>query len=504
MLTSLTLFIARVAIRLVLPIVFLVILRGLVARGAEMHLGLSPFMDEAARRQVGEALPAFLLEPKLLPGGTRVVAWDAWNLQRIAEFDISVREFDTARARALKLQRELGRLGQWLRQAAPAVEGMPAGCAAVRAPEWLFAASAEPASPRRTFVLLGSPFYRSPTEPAFDMESDARYPSDGHLALALRDSVFGVVEKARRLDRAAVFWCFFGQAIWANALHEERVTRFWSLFVQRQGGTLGWFSPDLSATFAQAARPALSPMLRAEIDAADEKPLMHSARPRTFLVPVPPPSPAPPVVAPAPLPAPPPPPPANEPAVTVAEPPAVVPAPQPASAPPPVVESVPAPIAPAAPPAPLPMPFVLDDAKTGIGIAWSASIDLDLYVRLRPGARELYYRQDRSTEGFLYRDERHANVGRQYEFIEFRDRGPIDLSQATIWVNYYSGRAAGVTGQIVLFERGRVRLGTFVLPASRGNSGREDQRRGTSPHWVQIRLDQLGEAAAPLARRPGE
>jgi hypothetical protein len=148
------------------------------------------------------------------------------------------------------------------------------------------------------------------------------------------------------------------------------------------------------------------------------------------------------------------------------------------------------------------IPPTIDASKTGIGIAWAAQgVDLDLYVRPFAGVTELYYARARSREGFLYADERDANAGRYYEFVELKV--PVDLKKMTVWVNFYAGRAANITGQVVLFDHGRVRTGTFAIRANRGNHGSASSSREQSPYWTRVQLDALIEATAPLAaQRP--
>jgi len=145
-----------------------------------------------------------------------------------------------------------------------------------------------------------------------------------------------------------------------------------------------------------------------------------------------------------------------------------------------------------------------DYTKTGIGIAWSAKgVDLDLYVRAFPRTTEIYYRRARSYEGFLYIDERNANTGQYYEFVEFNV--PVDLNKATVWVNFYAGRAANLTGQVVLFDHGHIRVGKFTLRANRGNRGGDSSSRGQSAFWTEVHLEKLVETTTPLAaRKPGE
>ena len=174
---------------------------------------------------------------------------------------------------------------------------------------------------------------------------------------------------------------------------------------------------------------------------------------------------------------------------------ASVPEPQSAPAPPPVTVAATQPLATPDPPQPaIPFPHGFDSSKTGIGICWSGDgVDLDVYALPYPGARELYYKRDRTPEGLLYRDERTGNVGRYFEFVEFK--GAVDLSRVSIWVNLYAGRGP-VSGQVALFDHGRVKVGSFSVNAAKGNHGGGD--RATSQCWVEIRLSDLTAATGPL------
>jgi hypothetical protein len=177
---------------------------------AELHIGISPFLKEGQRQAITRLLPDMVVNPSRLPGGTRVVVWDAWRLVIIADFVIPTLKFDSAQARAPQLAKPLALVGQWMRAPARAEVGVPVDSGAIKAPEWLYEASTNSSAVTRSFVLLGSPIYRSPAEPAFDMggNDDERYPSDGHLALSLRESVFGCAEKPGRLAHATVHWHF--------------------------------------------------------------------------------------------------------------------------------------------------------------------------------------------------------------------------------------------------------------------------------------------------------
>ena len=71
-----------------------------------------------------------------------------------------------------------------------------------------------------------------------------------------------------------------------------------------------------------------------------------------------------------------------------------------------------------------------------------------------------------------------------FETVEIR--GPVDLRQLTIGVNFYDGDpiAAGVDGTIRIEAGGRVYQSPFHLRASRGNGGGDSAGRLHSPFWT--------------------
>jgi len=59
---------------------------------------------------------------------------------------------------------------------------------------------------------------------------DDVYPSDAHLTAEQRESVFGTALKKRTLNGVTVHYAYL-RAAFLNDFHQERITRFWSLFI---------------------------------------------------------------------------------------------------------------------------------------------------------------------------------------------------------------------------------------------------------------------------------
>jgi hypothetical protein len=133
----------------------------------------------------------------------------------------------------------------------------------------------------------------------------------------------------------------------------------------------------------------------------------------------------------------------------------------------------------------------------GIGIAWAArGVDLDLYVKPHPRAKELYYRQTVTPEGRYFHDYRNANLGVDYEWVELAPS--VRLDQVSVWVNYYAGRVPNVTGKVCVKIGEKTVIRDFVIQAPHGNRGGQGQRRGQSPYWIEVKLlDMLNAATNP-------
>lgn len=431
-----------------------------------------------------------------VPSGSRLAMWDGYSLNCIFEADIPALRYDSAEARAEHLVDALVHLNKWSAQSST---GLPdvglGGSNAIRLPELVTELPpADPFRPRRILVV-GSPFYLSTTESSFCM-TEGRYPSDANLGAAVTETVFGVAGREQALADTVIYWSYGPESQWINGAHKLAVQRWWALWTAGQKGVLAAFSSNTMVIEERLLASDTRPGWHFSRDAADSKIRMLTAVPRqapAWLA-----LPAPTVESTAPKPEEAPKPVMAQVKVAAQVQPTLDQIKAPLS-PPPVVAI---PIVP--PPAPIhiAVPVRLDGTKIGIGIAWPTDVDLDLYVRPTPGGKEIYYWDDRSPEAFLYSDERHANVGGLYEFIEFRK--PVDLSHTTVWVNYYGGHLVNPNGQVVLFDHGRIKVGTFTIPASHGNSGRSSHGRSISPYWVKIDLGSLIDANVPLAAcRPG-
>ena len=467
---------------------------------ADLVVVVSPYAPAAVARQEHDLLYALLLRDA--PPGASVSLWDGYGLARVFEAKIPALRYDGPEARAERMVEALLSLDRWFnRGSAPQAPGELLGGNEIRLPELVAEIGlADLARPRR-LLILGSPFYVSSVEPTFSMADangrpNGRYPSDAHVAATAGETVFGAAGREQALSGSVIYWAYGSESQWLNGAHKLAVQRWWSIWTSAQSGVLAGFSSNAQMLVERLLAGDIRTESRFTCDPRESKIRMLSAAPRQapIWLDVPDPVVTPPPAPPAPV--------ALPPVVTPRALPTVREAPKPLvpqQAPPP-----PAPlVAPPLPPArfiQIPVPIRLDDSKIGIGIAWPADWDLDLYVRAAPGKKEVYYRDDRSPEAFLYSDERHGNFGGQFEFVEFTKPSEVNLKAVEVWVNFYAGRSSTTTkGQVVLFDRGTIKIGTFVIPATHGNHGGSRTNRAESPYWVKINLDQLVSTSQPLA-----
>jgi hypothetical protein len=261
---------------------------------------------------------------------------------------------------------------------------------------------------------------------------DGYFPSDGHLQAPRERSVYGLRETTNSSAPLIVHWVYFGDP-WVSDLHKEKITRFWTLYLQQRGGQLATFSSDLATAlqaFRQGATEAPAAAKRWAIDTDQTKIEMLRI---TRDVPV------------------------TDWLTREAG-----------------TESAP----------PAPTTFT---GPMRIGIRWTRNIDLDLYATPHRGAETLFFQHTRSPEGYYYKDHRHS-PGREFEFIEFET--PVDIREVEAFVNFYQGRCpGGPHGEVRIEFDGRIYSAPFAILAEEGNQGRS----GRSQHdfWTRIPVQQI-------------
>jgi len=473
-----------------------------------VNLVLSPYVTRIEKSEYEKQIREFVL--RAVTPGARVRVLDGWNLVEIGECTIPALAYDApaARAQVKEVAGALRKLNAWISVDQP-VDKL-SNTASLKVPEILMTMDANQGS-ESVAILAGSPIYRNPQEEAFDF-TESRYPSDGHLAATLTESVFGCAEKLNRIKGFAVHWILPSTEVFSNPLHRHRVARFWSLYIAEQGGQLESFAPGFAQVSSKCLGKTHRPYLTTTINQDDLKITMHAAQKRSVPqwilsrpaikseiqtnVPVPVPS----VkvtqtnTSPAALQV-------LERVDPVREPVALdgqhnrnespvkqsgqrVDSPKEDQKGPSTsrVHAIDKSIIPSG-----------DLSKTGVGIAWAGEgVDLDLYLTPRKGAAEISYRRCMTHDGRLYKDERTGTEGKFYEYVELD--GDLD-SGSTIQINLYRG-AGPVAVQVVFWKNGEIRFGEVTIHSGRGNRGLGD--RSSNPCWVQVQLETLQPGTTPL------
>jgi hypothetical protein len=244
----------------------------------EFIIGLSPFQSQAECARQQTLLERFLLMD--CPNGSHIIAWDARGLRVIFDVQLPKLAYDSASARVPRVASALAALQQWYGKLGD--NQNPAelkNTDTIKIPEWLQAATAQPATTRRTITILASPFCVVPHEPTFSM-IETRYPSDGQLARTSAESIYGIADKRGRLANTVVLWAYPSENIWASEHHRECVARWWNLFITGQGGMFAGFSSDAPQTLLAATQPNHQSIGEFALNPNDGSLIMHTAMPR--------------------------------------------------------------------------------------------------------------------------------------------------------------------------------------------------------------------------------
>lgn len=386
------------------------------AAPAAYVIGLSPFLDNSVKDDVYRSIVRLLVQD--LPLNSTLAVYDAFDLKSVTRVDIpQARAFDSPKTRANQFAGAIRDLQHFLAEphARPSASRLKFDDA-LHLPQFcdFLTENLPPAETPASLLLIGSPLYQDEKEPEFSMV-DGYFPSDGHLQASRDKSIYGLAADAGHQRALVVHWVYFRDP-WVSDLYKEKVTRFWTLYLQGRGDRLVSISGDLPSGmqgFRQlpAALPALAhhwsldsdttkiEMLRIgrEVDLADW--IQRDS----------------------------------------------------------ILES------------PSRAPSVMF-GPLKIGIRWKDNIDLDLYAAPRPGAETLFFQHPRSPDGYYYKDHR-SSPGKEYEFIEFEK--PVDIREVQAYVNFYKGSSpSGPHGEVRIEFDGRIYSAPFSIEASQGNRGR--------------------------------
>jgi hypothetical protein len=408
-------------------------------------IGISPFLDKSVKDDVYRGIVRLLVQD--LPLNSTLAIYDAFNLKTVTQVSLpNQRAFNSPKTRANQFAPAISDLKHFLATDHPKpVHAALQFQSALRLPQFydFLAEKSAGATGPVNLLLLGSPVYEDAKEPGFSMVNGF-FPSDGHLLATRENSVYGLSQPANALPQLAVSWVYFGDP-WVNDLYQEKVSRFWALFLRQRGASLVLLSGDLPSGLAGLHSPAHEPA------AASKSSGFASGDPKLEMLRV-------------------------SRSVEITDWLTRDSLPEAAQRPPSVMVG-----------------------PIKIGIRWQDNIDLDLYATPRHGAETLFFQHPRSPEGYYYKDHR-SSPGKEYEFIEFEK--PVDIRQVQAFVNFYKGSCeGGPRGEVRIEFEGKIYGAPFSIAASRGNRGRagDDQQE----HWVRLPVQRILKLAAEFSVNGG-
>jgi hypothetical protein len=402
-------------------------------------IGLSPFLDRGVKDDIYRNMVRLLAQD--LPLNSTLSVYDAFELKTIAHVDLpEATVFHSPKARANQFAGAIREIKQFLAQDHfPPTNSHLKFDEAIRLPQFLDFLADNLHATNATLLLIGSPLYQDAKEPGFSM-ADGYFPSDGHLQASREQSVFGLTANASSAPPFTIHWLYFKDP-WLSDLHKEKVTRFWTLYLERRGAQLAAFTGDLPAAFQsfQENGPAVAATSRNwAVDTTQHKiEMLRVSR-----------------------------------NVEVAD---------------WLTRNT---VGAQAPPTTLVGPMK-------IGIRWKHNIDLDLYATPRRGAETLYFEHVRSPEGYYYKDHR-SSPGREYEFIEFE--ASVDAREVEAFVNFYKGYCpGGPHGEVRIEFDGRIYVAPFAISSEEGNLGRSSESQ--QEYWTRIPVQEILKLSQRTASR---
>lgn len=442
-------------------------------------IGLSPIYSTSASTEIEHNVKKFILDA---PKGSRIRLDDAFSLKTITAFSVPNLNYDSPANRARLLAPVFAKVTQWFAEARASGESSTiTNSALLRVPEYLDFIAGNGGGQPRGILLIGSPFAQYPTEPTFSMTGSDEgpcVPSDGNLLAGLQSTPYGTAERKGGLRGSQISWCYGSENVWSNGFHKTLVTRFWTLFCKQLDGAFVAFTPDMASAFVAVSKPRLPAVANFDLNLEDTKIEMRLARPR---------------VVPTWLPQ------GETNAASATSVSAVA-----------VVERTAATTQQRAnaqnPAGPSPRsdqrnqaqsrPLAFDTSQpiastVDIGIMWESrdsQLDLDLYVRPRPGAEELWYQKVRTPEGAYIRDWTQPNNTTDFEWVKLNPGAR--LGEVEAWVNLFKGRGP-ISGRVAVHFGNRTFTGSFNIPAMSGNGGIDARTRQTSTYWTRLNLQQI-------------
>ncbi len=472
----------------------------------QIDICISSHFSAPDKKAIAIAISSWLLRQ----GGCNARLMDGWNCQTIAEFEVPKVTYFKESAVARKIGRPFDNWTAWVREqkSDPILEGT----GAVNVPQLLTRLAQENAKVE-FLVIIGSPVARFPGQTNYDFaEPFLRYPGTGQIT---RDpfSPFASLGLEQSLNGTKIVFLYprIDTSSWP-AGYEQKLHQFYGAFLEKRGGNLLAFSPNLEGglKLLNSERTLATekfPINSAEIAMIDARPPVQVAA-----------SNSPPRVASATAGKAPSPTESRRNRVQQPEPRIITPNPAPSGAPSHVDVAAPSTVAPIPN---VPMVVTVSNVTTVTNITVittqvvrevraelpekgvtlqlryprNLNADIDLFVRPHAGADEISYANSKTSIGSYDYDSISAENVKSIHLP-----AGCDPAKTVAWVNYRRGFGR-VTARIVWLTPSNSREMGIAFFADRGGDGnhRTEFFRKRSDCWLKVNLPALLSApAVPL------
>lgn len=432
----------------------------LISEAKETIVAISPDIPEREIKNTVYAQVLKLALQDIAPGDTLQVL-DGYQVKPIASFTVPSHQAyaNNPKARAAAMKTPIQTFTAWMKDESPERKALPDF--GLRAPMLLQYCAKNTSSAKESgaIIMLGSLIYDDPAEPAFSMK-DGFYPSDAHLAVERKDSVYGLKGQEKGLDGVAIYWISAGSQFQDDG-NRASVERWWCLYAQGMGAVLASCDPACEPVLKSFINQSKTPITSTTAETGGKLEMRHA--PLRIRVPA-----------------------AEQPKEEVStadalETPVVVTTHTELGNAPDAAFMM------ATDLADTPIPS-LEVENCRIGIRWPGDRDIDLYVRPFPGAEELFYSHQRSAQGIHVKDWLTSPDVNNNGFETVEIKGKIDLSRLQIAANFYAGAqsSSGVSGSIRIQAHGRIYEAPFHITSTKGNRGADSARRHQSTYWTII------------------
>ncbi len=344
-------------------------------------------------------------------------------------------------------------------------------------------------------LLIGSPLYHDDVE-AHDMRKG--WPSDGFLTQDHATSVFSTLDRKATLQDNKIYFCILNDDCWgtpSKESHREMIRRFWSLYFNECGGHLLSFQTDIPTAFQDLLRNDLQDIVALDSLKADTSDKSMELRTTKINLTA-----------------------TNETTTNVASHTNVITNTNEAASsslvsnPPIVSTATPA-------PTPTPTPPTLDlgsvewswltndDAQDYrakhpgpkslppigmclVGLRWGTDqnppdADLDLHVKMKGAAQELYWGRQQTPEGQHFKDFTNPDAKNGFEIVVMNV--PVNPRDLDVWINTYKGKSSkGFSGEVRVLYSGHLMSYPFTISGNHGTKGDDSPSREQNRAWVRI------------------